>query len=169
MTLGSPTTKRAASQALSQLTKAGIYPPEWVTEAGKAMPVQAWRRYDVFGDDEAIAVTFRYGEAEHGIVGQIDLTGTPIAIAVGVAARRGRLIEAVSREDDPFDRTEQIGLAEARRRLESPLALSDEEPEPDLSVDSIAYLPIARSRVRRLPAEGARRSRSSPRPTARRR
>ena len=155
MTLGSATTKKAASQALSRLTAAGIYPPEWVTEAGKAIPVQAWRRHDIFGDNEAIAVTFRCGEAEHGIFAEIDLTGTPIAIAVGVALDGAALIEAVCREDDPFDRAEQIGLPEARVRLESPLALSAGKSEPDLSVDSIAALPIARSRVRRLPAEGA--------------
>jgi hypothetical protein len=155
MSLGSPATKRSASQALAQLTEAGIYPPDWVTGAGKAVPVQAWRRYDVFGDDEAIAVTFRYGEAEHGIVGQIDLTGIPIAIAVGVAADAASLIEAMNREDDPFDRVEQIGLAEARRRLQEPLARCDEEVDPGLAVDTLAYLPLARSRVRRLPAEGA--------------
>ena len=155
MSLGSPATKRSASQALARLTEADIYPPDWVTGAGRAVPVQAWRRYDVFGDDEAIAVTFRYGEAEHGIVGQIDLTGIPIAIAVGVAADAASLIEAMSREDDPFDRVEHIGLAEARRRLEAPLARCDEEADPGLPVDTLAYLPVARSRVRRLPAEGA--------------
>ena len=155
MSLGSPATKRSASQALARLTKAGIYPPDWVTGAGKAVPDQAWRRYDVFGDDEAIAVTFRYGEAEHGIVGQIDLTGIPVAIAVGVAANAASLIEAMNREDDPFDRTEQIGLAEARRRLEAPLARGDEEADQGVSVDTVAYLPVARSRVRRLPTEGA--------------
>ena len=154
MSLGSPATKRSASQALARLTEADIYPPDWVTGAGKAVPVQAWRRYDVFGDDEAIAVTFRYGEAEHGIVGQIDLTGVPVAIAVGVAADAAALIEAMSREDDPFDRVEHIGLAEARRRLEEPLARCDEEAGPGLAVDTLAYLPVARSRVRRLPAEG---------------
>jgi len=155
MSLGSPDTKRSASQALARLTEAGIYPPDWVTGAGRAVPVQAWRRYDVLGDDEAIAVTFRYGEAEHGIVGQIDLTGIPVAIAVGVAADAASLIEAIGRDDEPFDRTEPIGLAEARRRLEVPLARCDEEPDPGLSVDTLAYLPVARSRVRRLPAEGA--------------
>jgi len=153
MSLGSPATKRSASQALARLTEGGIYPPDWVTGAGRAVPVQAWRRYDVFGDDEAIAVTFRYGEAEHGIVGQIDLTGIPIAVAVGVAADAASLIEAMEREDDPFDRVGRIGLAEARRRLEAPLARCDEEPDPGLSVDTLAYLPVARSRVRRLPAE----------------
>ena len=155
MALGSSSTKRAASRALAGLTEAGIYPPDWVTEVGKATPVQAWRRYDVFGDDEAVAVTFRYGEAEHGIVGQIDRTGMPVAVAVGVASNANSLIEAMSREDDPFDRVEQISLAEARRRLEEPLARSDEEANPGLSVDTLAYLPVARSRVRRLPADGA--------------
>ena len=155
MALGSPSTKRAASRALAGLTEAGIYPPDWVTEVGKATPVQAWRRYDVFGDDEAVAVTFRYGEAEHGIVGQIDRTGMPVAVAVGVASNANSLIEAMSREDDPFDRVEQISLAEARRRLEEPLARGDEEANPGLSVDTLAYLPVARSRVRRLPTDEA--------------
>jgi hypothetical protein len=154
MSLGSRATKRSASQALAQLTDSGVYPPDWVTEAGKAVPVQAWCRYDVFGDDEAIAVTFRYGEAEHGIIGHIDLTGIPVAIAVGVAVDSASLIEAMIREDDPFDRIEQIGLAEARRRLEVPLARCDEEADPGLSLDTAAYLPVARSRMRRLPAEG---------------
>src|SRR5580700_5954486 len=155
MSLGSPATKRSASRGLARLTEAGTYPPDWVTGVGKAVPDRAWRRYDVFGDDEAIAVTFRYGEAEHGIVGQIDLTGIPVAIAVGVAANAASLVEAVHREDDPFDRTEEISLAEARRRLEAPLARSNEEAGQAVSVDTVAYLPVARSRVRRLPAEDA--------------
>ena len=119
------------------------------------MPVKAWRRYDVFGDDEAFAVTFRYGEAEHGIIGHTDLTGIPTAVAVGVAVDAASLIEAMTRADDPFDRVEEIGLAQARRGLEAPLARCDEEGDPELPVDTLAYLPIARSRVRRLPAEGA--------------
>ena len=155
MSLGSRATKRAASDALAQLTQAGMYPPEWVTEAGKAVPVKAWRRYDVFGDEEAVAVTFSYGETEHGIIGHIDLTGIPIAIAVGVAVDAASLIDGLNRVDDPFDRVEEISLAQARRHLETPLARCDQEGDPNLSVDTYAYLPVARSRVRRLPAEGA--------------
>jgi hypothetical protein len=155
VSLGSPATKRSASQALARVTEAGFYPPDWVTAAGKAVPDRAWRRYDVFGDDEAVAVTFRYGEAEHGVVGQIDLTGLPVAVAVGVASDASKLIEAMVREDDPFDRVEQIDLAEARRHLEAPLARGDEETDPGMSVDTLAYLPVARSRVRRLPADAS--------------
>jgi hypothetical protein len=155
VSLGSPATKKSASRALAELTDADIYPPDWVTGAGRAAPVQAWRRYDVFGDDEAVVVTFRYGEAEHAILGQVTLTGIPVVTGVGVTPNVPGLIEALSQGDDPFDRVEQIGLAQARRHLEAPLARADEEAEPGLSVQTLAYLPVARSRVRRLPAEGA--------------
>ena len=153
MTLGTQNTKRAASRALAELTGAGIYPPDWVTGVGKVTPGQAWRRYDVFGDDEAIAVTFGYGEAEHGIVVQVDLTGIPVATAIGVSSNAGRLIEAITGDNEEFDRAEQIPLAEARRRLSGPLDRTDYDPNPELSADTLAYLPIARTRVRRLPAD----------------
>jgi hypothetical protein len=155
MALGSQDTKRAASKALAELTSAGIYPPDWVTGVGKVTPGQAWRRYDVFGDDEAIAVTFGYGEAEHGIVVQVDLAGIPVATAIGVSPNAARLVEAISGDSEEFDRSEQISLAEARRRLFGPLDRTDYDPNPDLSADTLAYLPIARTRVRRLPADGS--------------
>ncbi|HWM98968.1 MAG TPA: hypothetical protein VNO54_18160, partial [Streptosporangiaceae bacterium] len=151
MTLGTPTTRRAASRALAELTGEGIYPPEWVTEVGKAVPGQAWRRYDVFGDDEAIAVTFSYGEAEHGIVVQVDLAGIPVATTIGVSSNAAKLIEAISANNEEFDRSEQISLAEARVRRLRPLDRAGRDESPKLSPSSIAYLPVARSRVRRLP------------------
>ena len=177
MALGTQDTKRAASKALAELTGAGIYPPDWVTGIGKVTPGQAWRRYDVFGDDEAIAVTFGYGEAEHGIVVQVDLTGIPIATAIGVSSNAARLIEAINGDNEEFDRSEQISLVEARRRLLGPLDRIDYDPNQDLAADTLAYLPIARTRVRRLPAGdgddsgdagyGPGPRRCTPRPTAR--
>jgi hypothetical protein len=152
MALGTPDTKRAASKGLAELTSAGVYPPEWVTEAGKATPDQAWRRYDMLGDDEAVAVTFSYGENKHGIVAHIDLAGVPVATAVGLSSDADRLVKAITGEDEAFERSEQISLAEARRRLLGPLDRCDSEPDPNLSGDTLAYLPIARSRIRRLPA-----------------
>jgi hypothetical protein len=152
MSLGSPGTKRTASQALAQLTSRGIYPLDWVTEIGKVTPRQAWRRYNVFGDNETIAATFSYGEIEHGIVVRVDLTGIPTATSVGVTTDAASLIEAISRDDDQFDRPEQISLAEARRRLEAPLDRLDHDPSPRVRPDTLVYLPMARSRVRRLPA-----------------
>lgn len=161
MAMGTAATKRAASRALAELTGEGVYPPEWVTEIGKAAPGRAWRRYDVFGDDEAIAVTFTYGEAEHGILVQVDLAGIPVAIAAGVSSSADRLIEAISGGTGEeggageFDRSETISLADARQRIAGPLDRMDREPGRDLSNSTLAFLPLVRSRVRRLPAEGA--------------
>jgi len=157
MTLGTQATRRAASRALAELTGEGIYPPEWVTEIGKVTPGQAWRRFDVFGDDEAIAVTFSYGETEHGIVVQIDLAGIPVATAIGVSSNAARLIEAISGNNEEFDRSEQISLAEARARMSRPLDRAGRDDSPKLAPSSIAYLPVARSRARRLPDGDAER------------
>jgi hypothetical protein len=156
MSLGTPAIRKTASRALGELTGTGTYPPEWVTEIGKVTPGQAWRRYDIFGDDETVAATFSYGETEHAVVMQVDLTGVPITTAIGVASDAANLIEAINRvDDDEFDRPEQIDLAEARRRMEEPLARCDQESDPGLSADTVAYLPIARTRIRRLPVEAA--------------
>ena len=156
MSLGTQNTKRAASQALAELTGAGIYPPDWVTGIGKVTPGQAWRRYDVFGDDEAIAVTFRYGEAEHGIVVQVDLTGMPVATAVGVAANAARLIEAISRRRRAVRpvRGDQPGRGAPPPGGAAGPVLT-RTPNPACPSIPLAYLPVARSRVRRLPAEDA--------------
>ena len=161
MAMGTATTKRAASRALAEMTGEGVYPPEWVTEIGKAAPGRAWRRYDIFGDDEAIAVTFAYGEAEHGILVQVDLSGIPVAHAAGVSSNADRLVEAmtggIGEEGGlgEFDRSETISLAEARQRIAGPLDRLDREPGRELSNSTLAFLPLVRSRVRRLPAEGA--------------
>jgi hypothetical protein len=155
MAMGTAATKRAASRALAEMTGEGVYPPEWVTEIGKAVPGRAWRRYDVFGDDEAIAVTFTYGEAEHGILAQVDLAGLPVATAVGVSSNAARLIETITGGSEEFERYETITLADARRRLAGPLDRTDRDPSADLSNSSLAFLPLVKSRVRRLPAEGA--------------
>ena len=69
-----------------------------------------------------------------------------------MSANAARLIEAISGDSEEFDRSEQIPLEEARRRLFGPLDRTDYDPNPDLSADTLAYLPIARIRVRRLPA-----------------
>jgi hypothetical protein len=155
MSLGSPAVKRPASRALGELTSEGVYPPEWVTDIGKPVPGQAWRRYDIFGDGEFIAVTFSYGEAEHATLVEVDTTMLPVAGMVGVSEDANRLIKTMRDHDDPFGRWEQISLAEARRRVEAPLALTSQGPVRDLGLSSASFLPLVRSRVRRLPADDA--------------
>ena len=152
MVLGTPALKREASRRLKEHTDGDVYPPDWVTGAGRPAPRRAWRSYDVFGDLEYIIVSFGYGESEHAILVGIDLTVTePTVIFLTVSDNTDRLIEVV--RDRAFERFEEITLAEARRRAERPLASADVDLDPDNNEGSFAVLPLARSRVRRLPAD----------------
>ena len=146
--LGSPAVKRKASRALAVLTADDIYPPEWVAEAGKASPLQAWRRYDAFGDEETIVVRYGYEAGEHAIAVELDLTTFPSITSVELVTETGRLADDIAQAAGSFERHEEISLAEARRRIEPALTRSEHDPDPD----TLAYLPIVRSRLRRLPA-----------------
>ena len=147
MLMGSPVVKNQARVALGELTAKGVYPASWVAEAGKAEPVRAWRIYDVFGDREDILVTFRYASGEHTLIARVDLTNVPLV-------RRLTLIDGAPSldKDGPFDEVEEIGLASLRTRLEPALAAA--ESSESVSADTGALIPVAKSRLRRLPAAG---------------
>jgi hypothetical protein len=149
MTLGSPNVKKMASGALRELTSAGEYPPGWVTEIGKPVPCEAWRRRDVFGDDEVVVVAFSYsgGASRHAVLVMIDRTVVPTAVTIGVSPDPDALVESV--------KPEQISLADARQLIEWPLARAAKASNRGLSPSSATFLPVARSHVRRLPDEGA--------------
>lgn len=152
VSLGAPALKREASRRLQEHTDEDVYPPDWVAGVGRPAPRRAWRSYDVFGDLEYVVVSFGYGEAEHAILVGIDRTITrPAVIFLAVSDDTDKLIEIV--RDRPFERFEEITLAEARRRVERPLASADMDLNLDTNESSFMVLPVARSRVRRLPAD----------------
>jgi hypothetical protein len=146
--LGRPSVKRTASRALADLTSAGVYPAEWVADAGKANPVSALRRGDIFGDQETIVVHYAYGDAEHMIGVMIDRTDLPTVINIDVSADTKDPFSSLMHPD--FDREQDITLAEARRRMEPALLYG--LAEDVASIDQVGDLIIARTRLRRLPA-----------------
>ncbi|HEX6519201.1 MAG TPA: hypothetical protein VF070_04190 [Streptosporangiaceae bacterium] len=150
--LGSPAVKRSASRALAEVTASGVYPADWVTQVGRAAPVQAWVRDDTFGDEEMIVVTYRYGDSEHAISVHVDRSSMPMADFIALITDTDDLVSNLEQPSDDFKAAAPISLAEARRRLE--LALANTKPGPELPHDTIALLPVLRSRLRRLPASG---------------
>ncbi|HLK01528.1 MAG TPA: hypothetical protein VKU39_16705 [Streptosporangiaceae bacterium] len=149
MLTGSPAIKRRARDALGELTARGVYPASWVTEAGKPEPVRASRVHDVFGDWEDVYVTYRYAKGEHTLIARLFLFDLPVV----------RLLELTETEPDlsvrgPFEAVQDISLADARARLE-PALLRSETSYHALSPAFQALLPVARSRLRRLPAGDA--------------
>jgi hypothetical protein len=151
MVLGTATVKKMASGALRELTQSGVYPPDWVAGIGKPAPGQAWRRVDAFGDDEAIAVTYSYGETRFAALAMIDLTLVPVAVTVGIAADPDKLIASLESSGPLGERWEEIPLARARRHLEAPLIRAGIGGYGELSGASAGFLPAVRAYVRRLP------------------
>jgi hypothetical protein len=154
ISLGPRAVKRAASAALADLTAAGVYPPEWVTSIGKPAPGQAWRLYDVAGDREVVVATYRYADAEHALLVSIDLAELPLAGLIVVSENADGLINTLRDNAEPWERFEQITPAEARRRIEPAIARADEEQGFGRGDSSGLFLPLAKSRLRRLPSDG---------------
>jgi hypothetical protein len=152
MSLGSRSVKRAASQALADFTDDDIYPPDWVTSIGKPAPGRAWRQNDVFGEREVVAVTFSYSGAEHALLVAIDLAELPTVGMIAMADDGDGMLKTLQDHDEPYQRYSEITLADARARIEGPLARAGEDSDVELGDSSIVFLPLARSRVRRLPA-----------------
>jgi hypothetical protein len=152
--VGSPAQRRLAIAGLGVVTNAGHFPPEWAGQVGAPTPGQAWRRFDVFGDAETIAVTFKYGDAEHGVAVWVDHSGEPVAEAVVVVPEAAALNEIIhDLQDHSMLRVEAISLAEARRRIEPVLTDDGDGAGQNLNEMSLFCLPIIRARIRRLPVD----------------
>jgi hypothetical protein len=153
MSLGSRSVKRAASQALADFTADDIYPPGWVTSIGRPTPGRAWRHHDVFDEADVIVVTFSYEDAEHALLVATDLAELPTVSMIGMGDDADGMLSTLRDDVEPHQRFEEITLAEARRRIEGPLAQAGTDPDFELDGSSIVFLPLARSRVRRLPSD----------------
>jgi hypothetical protein len=153
MSLGPRPVKRAASRGLAECTEDGIYPPSWVTGIGRPTLGRAWRQHDVFGESEIVVVTFSYESAEHALLVAIDLNELPTVSMIGMGDDADRMLKTLQEDAQPHQRLAEITLAEARRRIEGPLARTGEDLDYDLDETTIGFLPVARSRVRRLPSD----------------
>jgi hypothetical protein len=149
MLLGAPAVRGQARTALGELTAKGVYPASWVAEAGKAEPVAASRVYSVYGDWEDIHVRFRYESGEHTLVARVDLANLPQVRHLTLAEG-----EVALDRDLPFAGIEEISFADARTHLDPALLAAELSEFTD--AETRALMPIAKSRMRRLPADDSR-------------
>lgn len=123
-----------------------------MTSIGKPVPGQAYCGRDLFGDREAVLVTFSYGDAEHALLVLLDLAELPAVASVSLTTDVPRLLKFFEDGNEIAERLEPIALSDARRRVEVPLTQASRPSGAELAVDTLLALPLARSRVRRLPA-----------------
>jgi hypothetical protein len=97
-------------------------------------------------------VTFSYADAEHALLVSLDLAELPTVVSVSLTTDVARLLKFFEDGDALIERLEPIALSEARRRIEIPLAQVGQDPDYEIESSTFLALPLARSRIRRLPA-----------------
>jgi hypothetical protein len=141
----------AARMAMSDLARAGVRWPGWRDRLGDVTPGRAWRYRDVFGDQEALLVTFGYdGHAEHGLLVEITTCPEPSVRLVYLSTTVEEL-HAVLREsaDGAGGRRvmDEISLVQAAATL----AATALRPHRDARPEELVFLPVVQDRLERLP------------------
>src|SRR5712691_5329538 len=144
----------AASMALHELTRRGVALPAWYELLGQASPGRAWRSRDVFGDQQAVLVTFCYGDAEHAILVELLECPTPrvrrARLSVSVAQLHEAAAEAAA-DLDGGQLLQEISLERAAAALGPAVHRSHADADADADRETRGLLPIVRRRLDRLP------------------
>jgi len=141
----------ATSMALSHLASQGVRPPAWHERIGDVTPGRAWRYRDVFGDQEAVLVTFFYDDAEHAMLVETVTCPTLRVRGVHMSTTTTQLRTVLQKSADETGEQrimEEISLQQAHAALAQAVQW---QPHGDAEPDSLVFLPIVRRRVERLP------------------
>jgi hypothetical protein len=141
----------ATGMALDDLARRGVGMPAWRERLGEVTPGRAWRYRDLFGDQEALLVSFCYdGGAEHGIVVETTTCPEPGVRVVHLSTTIEELHAVLRASADGAGGQlvmEEITLAQAAARLAGPVRRPHRQARPE----DLVFLPIVRGRVERLP------------------
>jgi hypothetical protein len=143
----------ATSMALGDLARRGVPLPAWRERLGEVVPGKAWRYRDVFGDQEAVLVSFSYQDAEHAILVETTTCPAPSVRVAQVSATVGDLhtrLQASAEASGEQLVLEEIPLEQAR----TVLGTAVRRPHRDAGPESLVFLPIARRRIECLPDPG---------------
>jgi hypothetical protein len=131
-TVGSPPLRASASAAADRLAALGISEPAWAASIGSPSPGQCWSYGDARGQQEAVTMTFWYGDRGHVLSVLLDhQQGGGVKNVwvgeLGDVLERTRMMS----ELDPRMIFEMITRADARGRMNRAIAAGEcpEQPE----------------------------------------
>jgi hypothetical protein len=169
--LGTPRQASRAEQAALALMERGVARPGWAEHVGAVAAADCYVNSDAFGDRDEVVCVFSYaGEEPHALVVIVDYNSGGMARDGWVTSQVGKLLEYCREPGgkppagDPgslADQPGQPGFApmdppQARRLLESALAVTDAAADPPVSASFPSYHAFIKARVRTLPpARGA--------------
>jgi hypothetical protein len=169
--LGTPRQASRAEQAALALMERGVARPGWAEHVGAVAAADCYVNSDAFGDRDEVVCVFSYaGEEPHALVVIVDYNSGGMARDGWVTSQVGKLLEycrepggkpSAGDAGSPAEQAGQPGFApmdppQARRLLESALAVTDAAADPPVSASFPSYHAFIKARVRTLPpARGA--------------
>jgi hypothetical protein len=146
--VGSPPLREAASAAAGRLAAQGITEPPWAGSVGAPTPGECWSYGDASGRQEAVTMSFWYGDAGHvvSVLLDRDQGGGIKNIWVGAS---GDLLDRtiqMSRRD-PRMIFEMITQADARGRMDRAIAAGECPQQPDEASNVASRRALLHARV----------------------
>ena len=141
----------ALAPAIARLHAAGLSDPIWAIAIASVRFVEAWRSTDEYGDQDLVMAVFEHpGHPAHGVALLVDHNMGGMAKEVLVTAEPAELrSDWLARAPTPIV---PLSAQEAADRFATALAALDETFMPDLPDETRYLLPLARARLRVLPA-----------------
>ena len=171
--LGTPRQAMQAETGALALMENGVVRPQWVEHVGAVTAGECYVNSDMFGDRDEVVCVYSYaGEEPHALVMVVDYNAGGMLRDGWVTSQVDRLLErcrASSAGDDGHSvraTFSQVEAPQARRLLETALAVTEAGQGPPPSDSFASYHAFIRARIRTLPparpANGARKGAGQP-------
>jgi len=146
--VGSPQLSAAASAAADRLAAQGISEPAWAGSIGAPVPGDAWRYGDALGQQEAVTMSFWYGEQGHVVSVLLDHNQGGGIKNVWVGDERDVLDRTRElSQQDPRMIFEMITQSDARVRMDRAIAAGECPQQPEEVGNVASRWAILRARV----------------------
>jgi hypothetical protein len=171
--LGTPRQAARAEEAALALMEHGVARPGWAEHVGAVAVTECYVNSDVFGDQDEVVCVFSYaGEEPHALVMVVDYNANGMLRDGWVTSQVAKLLErcrdasdaAGSEATRPAFRP--VGAPQARRLLETALAVTETGTGPPVSDSFASYHAFLRARIRTLPPAAPHRAAGSARGSA---
>src|SRR5262245_31107128 len=153
--LGTPRQAIKAEHAALELMEQGVARPGWAERAGAVVAAECYVNTDAFGDRDEVICVFSYaGRDEHALVVVVDYNAGGMITDGWVTSQVGKLLDYchhLGEPDTPRGAFSAVDAPDARRLLESALAVTETVAEPAVSTSFPSYHAFIRARIRTLP------------------
>ncbi len=156
--LGTPRQAMQAEAAALALIERGVVVPPWAEHVGAVTAGDCYVNSDLFGDRDEVVCVYSYaGEDPHALVMVVDYNAAGMLRDGWVTSQVDRLLERCRAASDVDGGQparvsfSQVEAPQARRLLETALAVTESAKGPQPSESFASYHAFIRSRIRTLP------------------